>query len=138
MQTSRTSANAANKQPTDNKIIYKELSYKINGLLFKVHDALGRYARKNQYADLFELYLKEENIPYEREKNISKTSVDKNRSDFLIEKSIVLEMKVKTFTNQTDYYQVKRYLEILNLKLGILVNFRQKYLSPKRILNSKV
>lgn len=51
---------------------------------------------------------------------------------------MVVEFKVKTFSTQTDYYQVKRYLEILGFKLGLLVNFRQKYLKPKRILNSKV
>ena len=103
-----------------------------------LYDMLGRYARENQYADLLESILKDEKIFYEREKNISKTTIDKNRSDFIIDKTIVVEMKVKTFTNQDDYYLVKRYLEILNLKLGILVNFRSKYLNPKRVLNSKI
>lgn len=116
----------------------KDISYKINGLLFKVHDNLGRYVRENQYGDLFENYLNEENILYEREKIITRTSVDKNRSDFIIDKSLVVEMKVKTFTDNEDYYQVKRYLEILDPNLGIPVYFRQKYLNPKRILNSNI
>jgi hypothetical protein len=36
-----------------------------------------------------------------------------------------------------DYYQVKRYLTSLNKKLGIIVNFRKKFIQPKRILNSQ-
>jgi len=30
-----------------------------------------------------------------------------------------------------------RYLEAANLELGIIYNFRNTYLKPKRILNSK-
>ncbi len=40
------------------KIIHKELSYRINGLLFKTHKELGRFCRERQYADKFEELLK--------------------------------------------------------------------------------
>lgn len=38
----------------EEKIIHKELSYKITGLLFKVHTELGRYCREKQYGDALE------------------------------------------------------------------------------------
>jgi 1-deoxy-D-xylulose-5-phosphate reductoisomerase len=143
MPTTRTNANATNKDKEDSEndqshdIIHKELSYKINGILFKVHDELGRYAKEKQYGDLFAMHLEKEKINFTREKNISRTSVDNNRADFIIENSIVVEFKAKSFITKEDYYQVKRYLEIINLKLGIIANFRQKFLKPKRVLNSK-
>jgi len=56
--------------------------------------------------------------------------------DFIIDDKIILELKTVDYLTKDDYYQVKRYLVTLNLKLAILVNFRQKRLSPKRILNS--
>lgn len=118
-------------------IIYKELSYEIVGILYKVHDELGRYALEKQYGDLLERYLKDRKIQYVREKKITKTGEDVNRADFVIDDKIIVELKAKPVIGTTDYYQVKRYLEFANLKLGILVNFRQKYLSPKRVLNSK-
>jgi len=34
-----------------------------------------------------------------------------------------------------DYEQVQRYLKTLNLALGILVNFRDERIYPKRVLN---
>lgn len=34
----------------------------------------------------------------------------------------------------TDYEQTQRYLQITGLKLGFLVNFRDKYLKPSRVV----
>ena len=122
---------------TTKEIIYKELSYKIVGILFKVHDELGRFAKEKYYADLFESLLKENKINYEREKRISKTGLDISKADFIIDAKIIVELKAKPVISKDDYYQVKRYLEFTNLRLGLLVNFSHKYLSPKRIINSK-
>lgn len=44
---------------SEDKVIYKELSYKINGLLFKAHKDLGRYRNEKQCADYFEQLLKD-------------------------------------------------------------------------------
>ncbi|OGM99868.1 MAG: hypothetical protein A2736_02405 [Candidatus Yanofskybacteria bacterium RIFCSPHIGHO2_01_FULL_41_27] len=56
--------------------------------------------------------------------------------DFLVDNKIVLEIKSKSILEKKDYYQLKKYLETKKLKLGLLVNFRDKYLKPKRVLNS--
>ena len=120
------------------QILYKELSYTVVGIAFKVQNMLGRYATEKQYGNLFEKKLQENNIIFEREKLISKTGDDINRADFVIDNSVIIELKAKPFIEKADYYQVKRYLEFTNFKLGIIINFRQKYLQPKRIINSKI
>ncbi|MDP3729780.1 MAG: GxxExxY protein [bacterium] len=122
---------------TSEKIIYKELSYALNGIFYVIHDTLGKYAREKQYGDLFEKFLTEKEIVYKREALISKTGLDINKADFVIENKIIVEFKVKPFVMREDYHQVKRYLEFSDLLLGILVNFRQQYLKPKRIINNK-
>jgi hypothetical protein len=48
------------------KVIYKELSYQITGMLFKTHQELGGYRNEKQYADYFEKLLILENIKYIR------------------------------------------------------------------------
>ena len=125
----------------DDKLIYKDLSYKINGILFAVHNELGRFKNEKQYSDKIEEYLKKLKIVYEREKilpsSIKQEIIGKDRVDFIVDNKIVLEVKAKSFLNKEDYYQVRRYLSIINRKLGILVNFRAKYIVPKRILNSQ-
>jgi GxxExxY protein len=121
------------------KLIYPDLSYKINGILFAVHNELGRFSNEKQYADAIEGFLKRLHISYEREKNLPasfENEQKRNKIDFLIEDKIILEIKAKNTLTREDYYQVKRYLVALNKKLGIIVNFRKKYIEPKRILNA--
>jgi len=115
----------------EGKLIYPELSYKIVGILFHVHNKLGRYAREKQYCDLIETILIELKILYKREYLIKSTG---NRIDFLIDDKIILEVKVREFIVKEDYYQIQRYLQSFDMKLGLLVNFRDRYLKPKRII----
>lgn len=121
-------------------LVYRELSYKINGILFAVHNELGRFCNEKQYCDLIEKYLKKFDLKYEREKVLPPAFENelkgRNKIDFLIEDNIILEVKAKKITITEDYYQTKRYLAALNKKLGILVNFRKKFIIPKRVLNS--
>jgi len=118
------------------KIIYPELSYKLTGIFYKIHNELGRYCREKQYSDAVEKTLKEEKISYEKEKRILvNNNFSGNVADFIIENKILVEIKAKRFVTKEDYYQVKRYLKSRDLKLGLIVNFRNQYLKPTRILN---
>ena len=122
------------------KIIHKDLSYVITGICFKVHKKLGRFCREKQYADKLENLLEEGNVNYKRGIEISNLtdSPKGNKADFLIENKIILEVKAKKFITKEDYYQMLRYLKASNLELGLIVNFRNTYLKPKRVLNSEL
>ena len=124
------------------KVIHKELSYKINGLLFKTHNELGRYKNEKQYADYLEDLLKKNFFNYKREYKLTPSfngeKKGRNVCDFIIEDKIIIELKTVKFLTQENYFQVKRYLSCSSLRLGILVNFRQNYLTPKRILNNEL
>ena len=116
----------------DDKPIYKDLSYKIVGLLIVVHKELGPYCREKQYSDLFEKKLKENIISYRREAKIGDSG---NILDFIIDDKIDIEFKTVPFLIQEHYNQLKRYLYQIKHKLGIIVNFRDKRIIPKRVLN---
>ena len=122
------------------KIIYPELSYKINGLLMETQSRLGRFCREKQYGDYFEILLKKSGLKYIREPSVDfkiETEIVKgNRIDFIIDDKILVEMKAVPFLTKKDYYQTMRYLRSANLKLALLVNFHSEYLKPKRVLNS--
>ncbi len=137
-QQSEHHSNTANATRTDEKIVEKELSYRLGGMFFKIHDELGRFATEKQYADFFEKSLKQSGLAYKREQPISVSERLSNFVDFLIEDKILIDFKAKPFVTKEDYFQMKRYLESVNLPLGLVVNFRSRYLKPKRVLNSKI
>ncbi len=122
------------------KPIHYALSYKVNGILFAVHNEHERFQSEKQYGDAIEGYLRLYGIPYEREvvlpKSFESELPGRNRVDFIIDGKIILEVKAKRVLERADYYQTKRYLIALGKKLALLINFRNRYLRPKRILNS--
>ncbi len=123
----------------DVEILYPELSYLIYGFCFKIHNELGRVRSERSYADALENLLKLNDIKYLREKSLLPSfegeANRRNIPDFIIENKIVVDLKAKIIITKEDYFQMKRYLKSSNKKLGLIVNFRQKYLYPKRVLN---
>ncbi len=118
-------------------MVEKDLSYKIVGILYNIHKELGRYCKERQYGDKFEVLLKEQNMSYRREVPISVVGRKSNFADFCIADRILVEFKAKQIITREDYFQMQRYLVLHNKELGILVNFRQRILRPKRVLNSQ-
>jgi GxxExxY protein len=110
--------------------------------MFKVHNELGRFRSERQYCDLFEEKLKNKNIDYIRENDLQKIfnniKESGNVPDFVISKSVIIDFKAKKFIIKDDYFQMLRYLEVANLPMGMIVNFRHTYLKPKRVINSKI
>ncbi|MBW8050003.1 MAG: GxxExxY protein [Cytophagales bacterium] len=80
---------------------------------------------------MIEKLLIELKIPYIREHVFNDSG---NRVDFLIEDKIILEIKAQRMITKDDYHQIQRYLQSLDKKLGLMVNFHTHYLAPKRIV----
>ncbi len=114
-----------------NKITYPELSHLVTGMCFTVQNDEGGFAREKQYCDALERKLQESRVPYQREFSIAGIG---NTTDFLIDDKIVLETKAKRFVTKEDYFQIRHYLQVTELKLGFLVNFRNKYIKPVRVV----
>ena len=124
-----------------NKVLYQELSYLICGLCFKVHNELGRFLNEKQYTDALESLLKKNKLIYKREHALLPSFEGekgrRNVPDFIIDDKIVIDLKAKRMISKEDYYQMLRYLSSAQKRLGIIVNFRQRYLQPKRVINSE-
>lgn len=120
-----------NNTNKNNKLIHPELSYLITGICFEVHNQTGRYAREKQYCNALENKFRALAIPYKRELIVGQTG---NRLDFLIDDKIIIEVKAKRIITREDYYQIERYLQILNKPLGLIINFQNRYLKPYRVI----
>ena len=123
------------------KIIQKELSYKIMGILFSVHNQLGNRYQEKYYQRAIEQGLKDNNLKFQKEIPVdlkfNNKKIGKYLLDFFIENAIILEVKTVPNLRPKDFGQVLAYLVASNIELGILANFRTDSLTYKRILNSK-
>ena len=121
--------------------LYKEESYKILGAAFAVHRELGCGFLERVYQDALEYEFRERGIPYEREKKIQimykgKLLGEPYRADFVCYGKIIIELKAVKTLEDTHYAQVLNYLKATKMKLGILVNFHDTFIVPKRIVNT--
>jgi len=122
-----------------NDLLYPELSYKINGVLFKVFRQLGGGHREKYYQEAVSFGLKECGINFKEQFYVplkfDDKIVGKYYLDFLIEDKIVLELKRGNIVAVNNIDQVKGYLSALNLKLAIIVSFTFNGVKINRILN---
>ena len=109
-------------------LIYPEESKKLLGLAIQLHNEMGCGFREKVYQDAFEVLLKENEIPYEREKHIELVfhGVKLEHDffyDFLIDGKIGVELKTVSEIVGEFESQIINYLHISNHKLGLLLNF---------------
>jgi len=120
-------------------IIYKELSYVINGILFKVQNKLGTKFREENYVRAVCALLRKKGIPFALKVPFIVTFegefMGKFRADMIVDKKILIEFKTVPFLNSEHKQQIIRYLKGLNIRLGLLVNFRVYPLQIIRIPN---
>ena len=81
--------------------------------------------------DLLEKKLKDRNLRYKRELCLGDSS---NIVDFLVEDKVLLELKTTRSLTRDYYRQLQNYLQQARIELGLLVNFSDKALRPRRIL----
>jgi len=109
------------------------------GILFEVHNKLGTKYQEKHYQNAVEIKLKELNIPYQKEKKVNVKFENKDLGefyvDFIIDNKIILELKKIWKITEDEIKQVLRYLDAVNLKLGIVANFKHKRLDYYRVLN---
>jgi GxxExxY protein len=121
------------------KLIYKDLSYKIVGVLYDVYNELGYGYKERTYEKAIEVCFKEQGIYYIRQapyKVIFKGEViGRNYVDFIIDNKIVLELKKGNYFSRKNIEQIKNYLVVTDLQLAILAHFTSNGVKIFRALN---
>jgi GxxExxY protein len=123
------------------EIILKDESYNIIGACMAVHQELGCGFLEAVYQEALEEEFKLRNIPYVREPLLTitykgKLLNKKYQADFICYDNIIVELKALSELNSTHQSQLINYLKASKMKLGILVNFGQKSLISKRVVNN--
>lgn len=129
--------------PTDvaDKLLYRQLTYKIIGIFYRVHTTLGCGFPEKAYQKAIEVELKKEKIPYETEKLFkviySQEVVGSFRLDLIIDKKVIVEIKAVERLPKVFKEQLISQLKASPYKIGLLVNFGAPKLEYIRIIRSK-
>lgn len=117
-----------------------ELTYKVIGCSMKVHSKLGNGFQELIYQRCLVIELSREKIVFEREKTqkiyYDDIEVGERRADFIIENSLVLEIKAVINLEDVHLAQAKNYVVAYNFKRGLLINFGARSLQFKLLFNN--
>lgn len=131
-----------NIEEKENKILYKELSYIIQGCCFEIRKEYGPGQKESVYVNLLKECIEKHNVPIEKEKSIKIYSsqsgkiVGSYRPDLIVDDKIIIEVKSTRITIKQDERQIYHYLRNSKYELGYLINFSTPRLFIKRIVYS--
>ncbi|MCW5961830.1 MAG: GxxExxY protein [Pyrinomonadaceae bacterium] len=122
----------------EEKILYKDLSYKVVGLAIKVRKELGFGFLEKVYENALMILLEENGIEAKQQFPIKVSFhgriVGDYIADILVENQIILELKAQDRIIDAHKAQTLNYLRATNLRLAILLNFGKDRLDHERLI----
>ena len=119
------------------KFLYEELTHKIIGCFYRVHDELGAGFLESVYEKALMIELQAVSLQVENQKSINVFYKDQLigefKSDILVEDKIIIEIKALSKSNNQHEAQLINYLKATKIKIGLLVNFGEKLEFKRRI-----
>lgn len=105
-----------------------QISYQIRGAIYDVYKVLGPGLLESVYEEALCYELEQRGLKVERQKQVPvvyKGIVLKSdlRLDLLVEDKVIVELKSVSEMKDVFFKQTLTYCKLLNIKLGILVNF---------------
>lgn len=107
-----------------------EISYKIRGITFDIHNKLGPGLLESVYEEILYYELRKQGLKVERQKAIPLEWCGVKmehafRADLIVENRVIIEIKSVETLLKVHFKQLLTYLRLTNLKLGLLINFNQ-------------
>ena len=122
----------------ENKILYKDLSYKIVGLAMQVHNKLGFGFSEKVYENSTMILFRREGIQAKQQTPITVyfegEVVGDYYADILVEDKIILELESAEEIADAHRSQVLNYLKATGLQLAIILNFGKEGLEYERLV----
>lgn len=122
-------------------LLYPDLSFEINGVLFDVFKQLGGGHNEKYYQKAVAIGLESKKLKFSEQHyaplNYQGKQIGKYFLDFLIEDIIILELKRGQFVPAQAINQTKGYLDSLSLQLALVACFTHTGVFIKRIINQR-
>jgi GxxExxY protein len=124
-----------------NKLIYAEEAYEIQGAIFEVYKVIGCGFLEAVYQECLEKEFTLQDIPFESQIELKidyKGQILKQtyKPDFICFDKIIVEIKAVKELTKEHQAQVINYLKATDMRLGLLVNFGSyPKVEIKRLIN---
>ncbi len=103
-----------------------QLTYKINGCAMKVHNTLGNGFQEVIYQRCLAIELGNAGIAFQREESqtiyYEGIDVGTRRADFIVEESVIVELKALINIEDVHLAQAKNYVVAYNKPVGLLIS----------------
>ena len=115
-----------------------EITYKINGAIFEVNRILGPGFLEKVYENALLIEFRERGLKVENQVPIKVKYKDNNVgeyiADLLVEEKVIVEIKTVEKLTNIHEAQLLNYLNATGIKIGLLVNFRNRKAEIKRMV----
>jgi GxxExxY protein len=120
---------------------FNALTHQIIGCAMAVHRMLGNGFQEVIYQRSLAVELEAKGLLFVREIKMPifyrGVDVGSRRVDFLIDETVLVELKAVSELNHSHYAQTINYLEAYRLEVGLLINFGEPSLRYKRFLKNQ-
>ena len=125
----------------DASLRYQELTRRVIGCAMKVHSGIGFGFQELIYQRALWYEMRRCGISFEREPEMpvfyEGVQVGTRRVDFFVEEVVLVELKAVSELDLLHVVQVRNYLEVFGLDVGLLLNFGSRSLEIKRLGNRR-
>jgi GxxExxY protein len=122
---------------------HSDLTHKIIGCAMQVHSFLGNGFQEVIYQRTLAYEFAQAGLVFSRELEMPiyykdyLEPIGTRRVDFLVEGSVLVELKAQTSLEDVHLAQILNYLRAYKIEIGLLINFGEKSLNFKRLILSE-
>ncbi|MFN8673082.1 MAG: GxxExxY protein [Candidatus Sericytochromatia bacterium] len=120
------------------KLLYKNLTYKIIGLAMEIYNQLGYGFLEKVYENAFVIQLEESNLLYTQQKKFNVLFKNKIVGEFcpdiIVENKVIIEIKTCETIIDAHRSQILNYLKTTSLRVGLIINFSKTKLEYERLI----
>ena len=120
---------------------HQELTHKIIGCAYKVHNTLGFGFLENVYQNALLLELRKNGLESEKEVPIrvlyDQEVVGDYVADIMVEGKVILELKSVKELHPAHEAQLTNYLKATGMEVGLLINFSDSVQIKRRVFTPR-
>lgn len=125
----------------DQSLLYGEITEKVIGAAFRVHNSLGKGLSEKVYEQAMMNAIRDLGLPVEHQKSLpvffENSKVGEQIVDLLVDDKVIVELKAVQQLSEDHHSQLLGYLKNTQFQVGLLINFGDRVQFKRLIYTSQ-